>query len=136
MRIGALAAEAGVSVQTLRYYERRGLLETPHRSTAGFREYVNDSARRVRFIRKAQSIGFTLEEIRGLLGLWPDSAKACRAVEKRATITLSRIDAQVMDLRRMRRALSRYVSACRHGAALQQCPLLEGLGNVDGAARG
>lgn len=128
MRIGELAEQAEVSVQTLRYYERRHLLGAARRKRSGFREYEGDAVRRVRFIRRAQDLGFTLEEIRGLLGLWADSARSCAAAEQRASATLDRINGKIADLGRMRDALSKYVSACRNRASLQQCPLLEELG--------
>lgn len=135
MRIGELATQAAVNVQTLRYYERRGLLEPPRRSPSGFREYVPSTVRRVRFVRRAQRIGFTLEEIRDLLALWADSSHSCRAVERRASATLSRIDMRIKDLRRMRQALSKYVAACHDETCLPECPLLAKLGereNADG----
>ena len=134
MRIGELATQAGVNAQTLRYYERRGLLETAKRSPSGFREYDADAARRIRFIRRAQDLGFTLDEIRDLLGLWAASAKSCSAVEKRARITLGRIDGKIADLRQMSDALSKYVSACESRPAMQQCPLLEELGESNHSA--
>ena len=133
MRIGALAEQAGVSVQTLRYYERRGLLLAARRAASGFREYDGNAIREIRFIRRAQDLGFTLEEIRDLLGLWADSSKSCSAVELRAGATLERINAKMGDLRRMSDALSKYVSACRDRAALRGCPLLAGLGDLDNA---
>ena len=131
MRIGILAAQSGVGVQALRYYERRGLLTAPKRSRAGFREYEADTARRVRFIRRAQGLGFTLEEVRELLALWTDSSKSCAAVEKRARATLARIEAKMVDLKRMNDALAQYVTACRARPAMQECPLLAGLGGTE-----
>lgn len=128
MRIGEVATQAAVNVQTLRYYERRGLLDAPRRAPSGFREYAPATVRRVRFVRRAQGIGFTLEEIRDLLALWADSSRSCRAVEKRATVTLDRIETRIKDLRRMRQALSQYVAACRDGKCLPECPLLTRLG--------
>lgn len=130
MRIGELADQAGVNVQTLRYYERRGLLGAAPRTSSGFREYEGSSVRQVRFIRRAQDLGFTLEEIRDLLALWGDSARSCSAVEKRAEMTLERIESKIADLRQMSEALTKYVSACQHRTALQRCPLLEELGEV------
>lgn len=130
MRIGELAEEAKVSVQTLRYYERRGLLPSPERQRSGFRSYDSDSVRRVRFIRRAQDLGFTLEEIRDLLTLWRDSARSCTAVEKRASATLERIEGKIAHLRQMGDALSKYVTACRTRAALERCPLLHELGEM------
>ena len=134
MRIGELANEAGVSAQTLRYYERRGLLGPARRATSGFRDYVPAAVRQVRFIRRAQDLGFTLEEIRDLLALWSDSSTSCSAVERRATATLERIEVKIADLHRMREALSMYVTACRNQPALERCPLLDELGELQNAA--
>jgi MerR family mercuric resistance operon transcriptional regulator len=134
MRIGELATRAGVNVQTLRYYERRGILGPATRKPSGFREYGVDAEQRVRFIRRAQNLGFTLEEIRGLLGLWTDSVDSCSAVESRARATLSRIDGKVADLRQMSEALSKYVAACAKRETLERCPLLEELGVADQTA--
>ena len=134
MRIGELASRAGVGQQTLRYYERRGLLKPSRRAGSSYREYRAGAVREVRFIRRAQELGFTLEEIRDLLALWPDSSKSCSAVERRASVTLARIREKMSDLRRMSEALSKYVSACRNRASLDQCPLLEDLGEADDRA--
>lgn len=128
MQIGELARQAGVNVQTLRYYERRRLVRPPERSASGFRQYGADSVRRIRFIRRAQSMGFTLEEIGDLLALWQDSNRACSRVEKHASMTLDRIEAKITDLRRMKRALTEYLSACRSRSSLHECPLLAHLG--------
>ena len=130
MRIGELATRAGVNVQTLRYYERRGILGPANRKASGFREYGAEEEQRVRFIRRAQNLGFTLEEIRGLLGLWADSVRSCSAVEGRARATLARIDGKIADLRQMSEALSKYVAACANRTTLERCPLLEELGVV------
>ena len=135
MRIGELSAETSVSIQTLRYYERRGLLPAPHRRASGFRVYDPDTTRRVRFIRRAQDRGFTLQEIGGLLAFWEHPAKACGAVEQRARDTLERIDLKIADLKRMRSGLSHYVTACRNGRPLEGCPLLQALGETNGGAR-
>jgi DNA-binding transcriptional MerR regulator len=131
MLIGELAARAGVSVQTLRYYERRGLVSTPRKSASGYRQYGAEAVRTVRFIRRAQALGFTLEEIRDLLGLWAESTKSCAAAERRARATLGRIDSKIADLRQMADGLTQYVSACRDRATLQDCPLLAELGGPE-----
>jgi DNA-binding transcriptional MerR regulator len=133
MRIGELATRAGVKPETLRYYERRGLLGAGRRPS-GFREYEPEALRRVRFIKRAQDLGFTLEEIRNLLGLWADSSKSCNAVQRRAGATLARIEEKIVDLRRMSGALAKYVDACRGRSALERCPLLDELGEMDDAA--
>lgn len=134
MRIGKLAAEADVNIQTLRYYERRGLLSAPERLASGYRVYGRDAVQRVRFVRRAQELGFTLQEISDLLTLWNDSAKSCRAVEGRARAVLERIDRKIADLRRMRRGLGQYVTACEQRPALDECPLLRILGGPGAGA--
>lgn len=131
MRIGEVAAEASVGVQTLRYYERRGLLPHPERQPSGQRSYAPGAVQRVRFIRRAQDLGFTLEEIEGLLALWPDSAKSCHQVEERAASTLERINLKIRDLEQMRGALTQYVNACRDRNALDGCPILRALGGLE-----
>jgi Hg(II)-responsive transcriptional regulator len=128
MRIGEVAAEAGVGIQTLRYYERRGLLLAPKRQTSGYRRYDADVIQRIRFIRRAQDLGFTLQEIADLLTLWPDSTRSCGLVEHRASDTLARIDEKIHDLQRMRGALAHYVTACRDREVVDACPLLAALG--------
>jgi DNA-binding transcriptional MerR regulator len=94
MRIGELAIHAGVNAQTLRYYERRGLVGANRRTGSGYREYGPNAVRQVRFIRRAQDLGFTLDEIGDLLGLRADSSKSCSAVEKSASATLERIEGE------------------------------------------
>jgi Hg(II)-responsive transcriptional regulator len=131
MRISELAALADVKIDTIRYYERRGLLVPPERLASGYRTYDADAVRRVSFIRRAQALGFTLHEIEDLLALWNDSAGSCQAVEERARLARERIDAKVRDLTRMRRALDQYVTACQHRSALDACPLLQELGGSE-----
>jgi Hg(II)-responsive transcriptional regulator len=131
MRIGEVATHTHVSVETLRYYERRGLLPEPARSASGYRTYSADVVRRVHFVRHAQQLGFTLEEIADLLAMWEDSATSCEAVANRATATLTRIDAKMEQLARMRGALAQYVTACRARETLAECPLLVSLGRLE-----
>jgi DNA-binding transcriptional MerR regulator len=128
MLIGELAAKAGVSVQTLRYYERRGLMSKARKTASGYRQFGVETVRTVRFIRRAQSLGFTLDEIRDLLGLWAESAKSCGAAERRARATLSRIESKIGALSQMQAALAQYVSACRNRETMQDCPLLAAIG--------
>lgn len=134
MTIGEIAAEAGVNIQTLRYYERRGLLVPPTRRASGYREYAPSDVQRVRFIRRAQDLGFTLQEIGDLLALQSDAAHSCGVVEQRASVTLDRIDEKITDLKRMRTALATYVNACRDQRSLETCPLLVALGG-EGSSR-
>jgi MerR family copper efflux transcriptional regulator len=135
MRIGEMARLGGVNVQTLRYYEKRGLVTASDRAKSGFREYDDAALRQLRFVRRAQNLGFTLDEIGDLLALWSDSTTPCAAVEQRATATLERIESKITDLRRISSALTKYVSACRDRSALEQCPLLEELGSATNGSR-
>lgn len=131
MLIGELATRADVNIETIRYYERRGLLQPPERLASGYRSYHADDVRRVCFIRRAQSLGFTLHEIEDLLTLWNDAGDSCEAVQERARAARARIDARIHDLGRMRRGLDQYVTACQRHHPLEACPLLQELG--DGA---
>lgn len=129
MRIGEVATKSEVSVQTLRYYERRGLLPRQSRMpSSGYRRYSPEAIKRVLFIRRAQDLGFTLDEIGDLLQLWVDSAKSCKAVERRAATTLSRIEDKIYQLEMMRDGLAHYVKACHARNAVEECPLLAALG--------
>ncbi|MGQ0646483.1 MAG: MerR family transcriptional regulator [Gemmatimonadaceae bacterium] len=127
MRIGEAATKAAVNVQTLRYYERVGLLPAPARQSSGYRAYDLQTVRRVRFIERAQELGFTLAQIGDLLSLREQSESACRGVELRASSTLDRIAQKIRDLERMREALEPYVAACQTRGTLGECPLLRAL---------
>lgn len=131
MQIGELAAQAGVSVQTLRYYERRGLVWAARKPGSRYRQYGTDTVRTIRFIRRAQALGFTLDEIHALLGLWAESSKSCSAAERQASAKLGSIEAKIGDLVAMRDALTQYVAACRSRKSLHECPLLAGLGEPE-----
>lgn len=135
MRIGEVAAAAAVNVQTLRYYERVGLLPEPERRSSGYRAYDPESVRRVRFIRRAQDLGFTLGEIADLLDLREQSASACEQVEARASATLGRIREKIRDLESMRAALSEYVTTCHSRRTLGECPLLRALDRPAGEGK-
>lgn len=134
MRISEAAAEAHVNIQTVRYYERRGLIPAPRRQPSGYRRYEVQEVQRIRFIRRAQVLGFTLAEIGDLLALWPHSGKSCAQVEGRARVTLQRIDGKIKDLRTMRTALASYVTVCESRRSLERCPLLHALGGAEESA--
>jgi MerR family mercuric resistance operon transcriptional regulator len=124
MFISEAAAQAGVNVQTIRYYERRGLLPRPARRPSGYRELPDEAVRVVRFIKRAQDLGFSLDEVAELLRLRrsKDRAKA-QAV---ATRRLKQIEQKLAELSAMRDALTRLVHTCR-GGATPDCPILEAL---------
>lgn len=125
MRIGELAEQAGVNVQTVRYYERRGLLREPGRTASGYRTYRGESVKRLRFIKRAQDLGFSLEEIGELLELRVRHASACGEVEAKARDKIGVVEEKVRELERMKRSLESLVAACERREATGECPILE-----------
>jgi MerR family mercuric resistance operon transcriptional regulator len=135
LTIGELAKRAGVNRETIRYYERRRLLAHSARTMAGYRVFPDDAVDRLRFIRHAQALGFTLEEIRELLGLRLDERSSCQQVRARATRKLADVEAKIAALRRIRRVLGRLVHACEARRPTAPCPILESLAAPDERAR-
>jgi MerR family mercuric resistance operon transcriptional regulator len=121
LTIGKLAEQAGVNVETIRYYQRRGLLDEPKKPLGGYRRYPSDTAKRVRFIKRAQGLGFTLEEVVGLLRL--DAVGACAETRELATHKLALIDEKLAGLRTMRDDLSALVAKCAAGRN-RACPII------------
>jgi len=132
--IGRVAREAGVKVDTVRFYERRGVLPQPPRSDSNYRLYSKDSVRRVRFIRRAQGLGFTLQEIKTLLELRASPEVHCGDVRRCAAEKIAEIEAKVKSLRSMRTTLARLADECmdRNGAT-SECPILDALEGMEGA---
>ena len=126
MRISEAADEAGVNVQTLRYYERRGLLPKPPRRASGYREFPEDSVRLVRFIKRAQELGFSLDEVETLLKLRRQSGRNRKQVRALASQRIQHIDQKIAELGRMRSALERLIHSCHEGGTLE-CPIIEAL---------
>jgi MerR family transcriptional regulator, mercuric resistance operon regulatory protein len=124
MTIGALARLAGVHVETVRYYQRRGLLDKPKRQAGSFRRYDDGAVKRLRFVRRAQELGFTLEEVKTLfqLGGTPNCRGARNLAAKKLEIVKSRLD----DLRRMQGALEGLVRQCDSGSK-RSCPIIDTL---------
>ncbi len=127
MRIGQVAAQAGVNVQTLRYYERRGLLEEPERRSSGYRIYRPDAVRLVRFIKKAQDLGFTLREVQELLRLRQSRPRSRTQVRSMAEVKIRDIDEKTRRLRAIRKALSVLIDSCACRSGALECPILEAL---------
>lgn len=121
LTIAGLAREGGVGVETVRYYQRRGLLQTPAQS-GGIRRYDRDDVRRLRFIRSAQSAGFTLDEIATLLAL--DSTDDRAQARAMATTRIAALDTAIAELRRARSSLAKLAKECGSGSA-GPCPILE-----------
>lgn len=127
LTISEFAARAGVNVQTVRYYERRGILHEPERTASGYRQYGPDALMRIRFIRSAQGLGFTLEEIEDLLDLRVEDPGSCSVVAERTRSKLADVRRKIRDLRRIERVLEKLGSACATRMQTAECPILESL---------
>lgn len=128
LTIGTLASKAGVNIETIRYYQRRGLLQEPPKPREGYRHYPSESVDRVRFIKRAQKLGFTLEEIVTLLQLGDGH---CAETQKLATQKLQLIEARLADLEKMRDTLTALVSQCGQETAQKGCPIVATLASSD-----
>jgi MerR family copper efflux transcriptional regulator len=127
LTIGRIAHAAGTGVGTIRYYEREGLLDPPARSTSGYRHYAPEAVARLRFIRQAKELGFSLREIKELLSLRLQPETTCADVRKRARQKIAAVDQKIADLQRIRNALARLASACKGEGPTSECPILEAL---------
>lgn len=127
MTTGQVADRAGVNIQTVRYYERRGLLPAPPRRASGYRQYGSDHVSRIRFIKRAQELGFTLEEIDELLSLRADPDADSSEVLERALRKIEDIDRKMQDLSRMRATLEDLTHACAGHGSTDNCPILAAL---------
>jgi MerR family mercuric resistance operon transcriptional regulator len=127
LSIGQLARRADVNVETVRYYERRGLLPEPPRTAAGYRQYDPDTIARLHFIKRAQDLGFTLNEVEELLSLRVDPGTSCEEVRTTASRKRREIDRKIRDLRRMKSSLEDLIAACDTRRSTSACPILEAL---------
>jgi len=130
MRTAQAAAAAGVNIQTLRYYERRGLLAAPARNASGYRDYGPEAVQTVRFVKRAQELGFDLRDAEVLLGLAAGGPEACEAARAVAEDKIAELDRRIADLSAMRRCLDGLVAGCAKPRAERTCPLLETIGNA------
>jgi len=127
LTVGAFAQAAGVNLETVRYYERRGLLPEPARSDAGYRLYEPGDVARLQFIKRAQRLGFTLKEIKELLSLRVDGRRSCERVRCLAETKMEDIDHKMRDLQRMRHTLTGLIRSCRQRTQTSPCPILDSL---------
>ncbi len=130
MKTGQVAKAAGVNTETLRYYERRGLLPLPKRRPSGYREYASDAVTRIRFIKRAQELGFTLEEVRELLALQANPDEDRAAVKAKAEHKIADLQARIQDLERMKAALMDLTHACDGHGPVRDCPILHALEGI------
>lgn len=129
LKSGELAKRAGVNVETLRFYERKGLLPKPPQRASGYREYPIESIALIRFIKRAQDLGFSLAEVRELLALRVQPGTTCADVRERAEHKMLDVRQKISDLKAIERALQKLTATCTGSGPLSECPILE---NLDG----
>lgn len=125
LTIGQVAKLARIGIETVRFYEREGLIAEPPRRDSGYREYPPDVVARLTFIKRAQDLGFSLKEIAELLELRLHPEKPCSEVKERALSKISDIEAKIKDLKRMRGALVQLTESCIEDKRLSECPILD-----------
>jgi len=127
LTIGQVARQSGVSIETIRFYEREGLIDKPPRSRAGYRQYPAETVSRVRFIRRAKALGFSLKEVRELLAMRVNRDGNSAEVKARAEAKIADIDAKMRALQRMKETLVVITAACDGCAPVSACPILDAL---------
>lgn len=127
MKIGELAQKADVNIDTVRYYERQGLLPVPQRQRSGYRQYAVGDVSRLRFVRRAKALGFTLQEIRELLELSSQRETDMSGMKSVAIEKLADVEDKLAELTRIRDGLQALVASCPGHGALAQCPILNAL---------
>ena len=123
--IGQVARLSGVGVETIRFYEREGLLEVPARRASGYRQYSQEAVTQIRFIKRAKLLGFSLKEIRELLTLRVDAETECAQVKERAVAKLAEVEEKIVELQHMRQALLQVASLCAGEDPKSRCPMLD-----------
>lgn len=131
LKISELAKEAGVNIQTIRYYERSNLIPEPPRTKAGYRQYSSNDVARIKFIKRAQELGFSLKEVTELLDLRVESDTICSDVQKQAEAKIAAIEEKIQMLQQMNQTLSDLVNSCRENKLTDECPILAVLSEED-----
>ena len=131
LTIGKLAKRAQVNVETIRYYERRGLIPEPPRRESGYRQYSQDAVARIQFIKRAKQLGFSLKEISELLSLRVDPNTTCGEVKRRAEAKIADMEDKIKTLQKMKRALVQLTALCKGRGPTSKCPLLEALDTTE-----
>src|SRR3989442_15932870 len=124
LTISQVGGAADVNIQAIPYYERGGLFPTPRPTPPGYRQYGNDAVPRLRFVKHAQELGFSLQEIQELLGLRVRHGAACDAVERKTRQKIKVVQQRIRDLQRMKRTLQRLAAACTARRPTDDCPIL------------
>lgn len=131
LTIGHLARVAGINLETVRYYERQGLMPKPPRSPSGYRLFPAAAAQRLRFIKRAQEIGFSLKEIRELLALRVSPRTSSSKIRKRAEAKIADIEGKIKSLESMRTSLRKLTNSCAGCGPISECPIIESLDRED-----
>ena len=128
MKIGELSRSTGTNVETIRYYERIGLLPKPARTGGNYRDYVPDHVERLAFIRHARGLGFEIADIRSLLDLAEDPARDCGEADRIASGHLAAVERKIEQLQQLRKELDRMIIQCR-GGQVSECRIMQALGD-------
>ncbi len=131
LTIGQVARGAGIGVETVRFYERRGILEPPPRTDSGYRQYPKDTLARLRFVGRAKQLGFTLKEIKELLALRIDPLTTCADVKSRAEEKITDVAEKIRSLKRMKSALVKLTKTCAGEGTSSECPILDALDRTE-----
>ncbi len=131
LKIGQVAEGGGVNLQTIRYYEREGLLPEPPRLQSGYRMFPENTVRRVRFIKRGQELGFTLAEIKELLSLRIDPQKECSDVKRLASVKIADIQEKIRTLEAMKRVLTGLTKICPGSGPSTECPILDSIDSAE-----
>ena len=125
LKIGRVAKASGTGIETIRFYERSGLIDEPPRRASGYREYPQETVARLKFIKRAKELGFSLKEISGLLALSKSGKGSCGTVRKRAQAKQEQIAGMIADLKSIHTALGEFVSSCEKRNPADACPFLK-----------
>lgn len=131
LTIGKLAKKAEVNVETVRYYEKRGLIAKPPRRDAGYRQYSQDVVARIQFIKRAKELGFSLREISELLSLRVDPSTTCGDVKRQAEVKIADVGEKIRVLQNIKKALTKLVALCHGQGPNSECPIMEILDNKE-----
>ncbi len=127
LTIGQVAKQAGVGIETIRFYERQKLIDPPPRKLSGYRQYPQEAVRRIKFIKRAKELGFSLKEIAELLSLKVDPSTTCVQVKKRAEGKIIDIEEKIRTLKKMKKALKDLADQCVGKGPASECPIMEAL---------
>lgn len=127
LKIGYVAKASGIGIETIRFYERNGLIAEPPRRESGYRAYPHETITRLRFIKRAKELGFSLREIGELLSMRERSEAKCKDIKRQAELKLGDIDSRIRDLQKMKQAILSLKGRCSEAASLKECPILKSL---------